>query len=82
VIIGKLIPAGTGLASRREQLDWMPKARALAGLFGTDEDEAVPALPPEELSLEDLDDDEDENGEGLEDLEEAEPTDAEIKSQE
>src|SRR5437660_194201 len=30
VIIGKLIPAGTGLPSRREQLDWMPKARALA----------------------------------------------------
>src|SRR5687767_15494255 len=27
VIIGKLIPAGTGLASRREQLDWMPKDR-------------------------------------------------------
>src|SRR5207253_7466444 len=69
VIIGKLIPAGTGLPSRREQLDWMPKARALAGLFGTDEDEAVPALPPEELSLEDLDDDEDETGEGVEELE-------------
>src|SRR5213594_5114987 len=45
VIIGKLIPAGTGLPSRREQLDWMPKARALAGLFGADEDETVPALP-------------------------------------
>ena len=82
VIIGKLIPAGTGLASRREQLDWMPKARALAGLFGTDEDETVPALPPEELSLEDLDDDEEENGEGLEDLEVTEPADAEIKAQE
>ncbi len=82
VIIGKLIPAGTGLASRREQLDWMPKARALAGLFGTDEDEVVPALPPEELSLEDLDDDEEENGEGLEELEAAEPTDADIKAQE
>src|SRR5437588_326458 len=77
VIIGKLIPAGTGLPSRREQLDWMPKARALAGLFGTDEDEAVPALPPEELSLEDLDDDEDEEGgEGLEGL--AEPTAADL----
>jgi len=60
----------------------MPKARALAGLFGTDEDEVVPALPPEELSLEDLDDDEDENGEGLEELEAAEPTDADIKAQE
>jgi DNA-directed RNA polymerase subunit beta' len=82
VIIGKLIPAGTGLASRREQLDWMPKARALAGLFGADEDETVPALPPEELSLEDLDDDEEENGEELETVEEAEPTDAEIKAQE
>ncbi len=82
VIIGKLIPAGTGLPSRREQLDWMPKARALAGLFGTDEDEAVPALPPEELSLEDLDDDEDETGEGVEELEEAVPTDADIKAQE
>src|SRR5207244_12000468 len=79
VIIGKLIPAGTGLASRREQLDWMPKARALAAMFGTDEDETVPALPPEELSLEDLDDDEEENGEGLEDLEVTEPADAEIK---
>src|SRR6267142_2726470 len=78
VIIGKLIPAGTGLASRREQLDWMPKARALAAMFGTDEEE-VPAVPAEELSLEDLDDDEDENGEdGLEDLEDAEPTAADL----
>src|SRR6266545_3892005 len=80
VIIGKLIPAGTGLASRREQLDWMPKARALAAMFGTDEDEEVPVVPAEELSLEDLDDDEDENGEeGLEDLEDAaEPTAADL----
>ena len=54
----------------------MPKARALAGLFGTDEEEVVPALPPEELSLEDLDDDEEEGGEGLEDL--AEPTEADL----
>src|SRR5881296_1979061 len=77
VIIGKLIPAGTGLASRREQLDWMPKARALAGLFGAEEEEAIPVLPPEELSLEDLDDDEDEEGgEGLEEL--AEPTAADL----
>ena len=82
VIIGKLIPAGTGLPSRREQLDWMPKARALAGLFGADEEEAVPTLPPEEISLEDLDDDEDEEGEALEDVETAEPTDADIKAQE
>ena len=75
VIIGKLIPAGTGLPSRREQLEWMPKARALASMFGTDEDEEVPALPPEELNLEDLDEDE----EGLEDLEDvAEPTQADL----
>src|SRR5213596_2206706 len=46
VIIGKLIPAGTGLASRREQLDWLPKARALAAMFGTDEDEEVRSFPP------------------------------------
>jgi len=77
VIIGKLIPAGTGLASRREQLDWMPKARALAGLFGAEEEEPIPVLPAEELSLEDLDDDdEDEAGEGLEEL--AEPTAADL----
>jgi len=76
VIIGKLIPAGTGLASRRDQLDWMPKARALAGLFGAEEEEVIPVLPPEELSLEDLDDDEDEGAEGLEDL--AEPTEADL----
>jgi DNA-directed RNA polymerase subunit beta' len=77
VIIGKLIPAGTGLASRREQLDWMPKARALAGLFGAEEEEVIPVLPPEELSLEDLDDDDDEEGgEGLEDI--AEPTEADL----
>src|SRR5438105_3126272 len=80
VIIGKLIPAGTGLPSRREQLDWMPKARALAGLFGAEEEDVVPAaLPPEDLSLEDPDDDE---IEGEELAEAAEPTDAEIKAQE
>src|SRR2546422_927585 len=82
VIIGKLIPAGTGLASRREQLDWMPKARALAGLFGAEEEPVLPTLVPEELSLEELDDDEEEPGEELEALEEIEPTDAEIKAQE
>src|SRR5437879_6113354 len=76
VIIGKLIPAGTGLASRRDQLDWMPKARALAGLFGTEEEEPIPVLPAEELSLEDLDDDEEEGAEGLEDI--AEPTEADL----
>jgi DNA-directed RNA polymerase subunit beta' len=79
VIIGKLIPAGTGLASRRDQLDWMPKARALAGLFGAEEEEAIPVLPPEELSLEDLDDDDDDETEGGEGLEEiAEPTAADL----
>jgi DNA-directed RNA polymerase subunit beta' len=83
VIIGKLIPAGTGLASRREQLEWMPKARALAAMFGTDDDEEVPVVPAEELSLEDLDDDDDENGEdGLEDLEDAEPTPADLAKSE
>jgi DNA-directed RNA polymerase subunit beta' len=80
VIIGKLIPAGTGLPSRREQLDWMPKARALAAMFGTDEEEELPTLPPEELSLEDLDDDEEEEGaEELGDIADAEPTEAELK---
>ena len=55
----------------------MPKARALAGLFGTEEEETIPVLPPEELSLEDLDDDEDEEGgEGLEEI--AEPTEADL----
>jgi DNA-directed RNA polymerase subunit beta' len=77
VIIGKLIPAGTGLASRREQLDWLPKARALAAMFGSDDDEVVTPVPAEELSLEDLDDD-DEGEEGLEDLEDAEPTAADL----
>jgi DNA-directed RNA polymerase subunit beta' len=78
VIIGKLIPAGTGLASRREQLDWLPKARALAAMFGTDDEEEVTPIPAEELSLEDLDDDDDEGEEGLEDLEDAEPTAADL----
>jgi DNA-directed RNA polymerase subunit beta' len=80
VIIGKLIPAGTGLPSRREQLDWMPKARALAAMFGTDEEEELPTLPPEELSLEDLDDEDedDETTEGLEDIADAEPTEADL----
>ncbi|MGH2499039.1 MAG: DNA-directed RNA polymerase subunit beta' [Candidatus Limnocylindria bacterium] len=79
VIIGKLIPAGTGLAQRREQLDWMPKPRALAAMFGADEDEAASLEPEEELSLEDLDDDDDEeNGDDLVDiLEEQGP--AEVK---
>jgi hypothetical protein len=55
----------------------MPKARALAGLFGAEEEEVIPVLPPEELSLEDLDDDDDEEGgEGLEDI--AEPTEADL----
>ena len=75
----RLIIGGGSLASRRDQLDWMPKARALAGLFGTEEEEPIPVLPAEELSLEDLDDDEeDETGEGLEAVEEAEPTEADL----
>src|SRR4051812_345547 len=80
VIIGKLIPAGTGLASRREQLDWLPKARALAAMFGTDDEEVVTPLPAEDLSLEDLDDDEDDAAEeGLDDIEDAaEPTAADL----
>ena len=61
VIIGKLIPAGTGLQSRRDQLEWMPKPRALAAMFGAD-DEELPTLPPEEkLSLDDLDDDDEDD---------------------
>ena len=81
VIIGKLIPAGTGLPSRREQIDWLPKARALAAMFGTDEEEELPTLPPEELSLEDLDDEDedDETGEELGDIADAGPTEAELK---
>ena len=81
MIIGKLIPAGTGLPSRREQLDWMPKARALAAMFGTDEEEELPKLPPEELSLEDLDDEDedDETTEELGDIADAEPTEADLK---
>ena len=81
VIIGKLIPAGTGLPSRREQLDWMPKARALAAMFGTDEEEELPTLPPEELSLEDLDDEDedDDTAEELDDIADAEPTEADLK---
>ncbi len=77
VIIGKLIPAGTGMPSRREELEWMPKPRALAGLFG--EEEELPVLPPEEeLSLEDLDDDEDEEDEG-DILDEEGPAEAAVK---
>ena len=41
----------------------MSKPKALAGLFGADEEEELPTLPPDEqLSLEDLDDDEEEEG--------------------
>ena len=62
VIIGKLIPAGTGLQSRRDQLEWMPKPKALAAMFGTD-DEELPVLPADDevISLDDLDDDDDED---------------------
>ncbi len=82
VIIGKLIPAGTGLQSRRDQLDWMPKPKALAGLFGSDEDEELPALPAEELSLEDLDDDdEDEDTDTDTDILDLEGPDGDIKEE-
>jgi len=58
----------------------MPKARALAAMFGTDEEEELPTLPPEELSLEDLgDDDDDDTAEELEDIADAEPTEADLK---
>ena len=47
-------------------------------MFVPDEEEERPTLPPEELSLEDLDDDdEDEWAEELEDVADAEPTEAE-----
>ncbi len=74
VIIGKLIPAGTGLPSRREQLEWMPKPRPLSAVFGTEEEE-LPTLPAEEeLSLEDLED-EDEEEELTDILDEEGPAD-------
>jgi DNA-directed RNA polymerase subunit beta' len=73
VIIGKLIPAGTGLPARREQLEWMPKPRPLAAVFGAEEEE-LPALPPEEeLSLEDLEDEEEEDEEITDILDEEGP---------
>ncbi|MBU6424124.1 MAG: hypothetical protein KGQ88_08835, partial [Chloroflexi bacterium] len=69
VIIGKLIPAGTGLPSRREQLEWMPKPRPLSAVFGAEEEEELPTLPPEEeLSLEDLEDEDEEGDEELTDI--------------
>src|SRR5688500_10537041 len=75
VIIGKLIPAGTGLQSRRDQLEWMPTPKALAAMFGSD-DEELPVLPPEDevISLDDLDDD-DEDDETTDILDEEGPTD-------
>ncbi|MEK7284330.1 MAG: DNA-directed RNA polymerase subunit beta', partial [Chloroflexota bacterium] len=64
VIIGKLIPAGTGLLARREQLDWMPKPRPLAAVFGAEDEDELPTLPPEEeLNLEDLEDEDEEDEE-------------------
>jgi len=69
VIIGKLIPAGTGLPARRAQLDWLPRPRALAAVLAGEEEEERPLLE-EDLSLEDLDDDlEDEGEEALEEAE-------------
>jgi DNA-directed RNA polymerase subunit beta' len=73
VIIGKLIPAGTGLPARREQLEWMPKPKPLSAMFGADDDEEIPAIPADEnLSLDDLDDD-DEDGDEVADIIEEEP---------
>src|SRR5205823_10713139 len=72
VIIGKLIPAGTGLPLRRSQLDWLPKAKSLASVL-TEEETVTPAAPPaEDLSLEDFDEDleDDEELEGEEKAEE------------
>jgi len=64
VIIGKLIPAGTGLPARREQLEWMPKPRPLAAVFGAEDEDELPTLPPEEeLNLEDLEDEDEEDEE-------------------
>jgi len=66
VIIGKLIPAGTGLPSRRAQLDWLPKPKTLASVL-TEEEETAPAAPPaEDLTLEDFDEDLEEEDEELE----------------
>jgi hypothetical protein len=50
-------------------------------MFGTDEEEELPTLPPEELSLEDLDDEDedDDTAEELEDIADAEPTEADLK---
>jgi len=73
VIIGKLIPAGTGLPARREQLEWMPKPKPLSAMLGGDEEE-LPALPPEEeLSLEDLEDEDEEDEETTDILNEEGP---------
>lgn len=72
VILGKLIPAGTGLPSRRAQLDWMPKARAIAAMFGSDEDDVLAAPPPaQDLSFEELADDDGEEDDELEEPNEA-----------
>ncbi len=59
VIIGKLIPAGTGLPARRAQLDWLPKPRGLASVLGGEEEDtaAPPPAADADLSLEDFDED-------------------------
>ncbi len=65
VIIGKLIPAGTGLPARRAQIDWLPRPRPLAAVLAGEEEEAPEE--EEDLSLEDLEDElEDDEGEGEE----------------
>jgi hypothetical protein len=48
-------------------------------MFGTDEEEEIPTLPPEELSLEDLEDEDEDEGGELEDIEDvAEPNEADL----
>jgi hypothetical protein len=60
----------------------MPKPKALAGLFGTDEEEELPTLPADEvLSLEDLDDDDEEEGDTETDILDLEGPEGEIKEE-
>jgi DNA-directed RNA polymerase subunit beta' len=70
VIIGKLIPAGTGLPARRAQLDWLPRPRAMAAILAGEEDEVSTRLEEEPITLDDLDEDlEEDEGEALEEAE-------------
>ena len=55
--MGELAAGATGLQSRRDQPEWMPKPRAVATMFGPDAEE-LPVLPRDEvISLDGLDDD-------------------------